>query len=255
MKPIEVFYHIYIPDHDIANLWVWFVDQQLSVIRDSNLLAFAKINLAISMPMHQTELFGVQHRTNSNPPICIELHEKVAEYITARYPFANIVDIRDTADDNLFEAQTLRFLHKTCCESDVSINVLYIHTKGMYSGCVGPTISNWREILNYFCITQWLACVNHLEHSDVVGLKDAITDDRVLSGNFWWATSDHIKTLNSPVDYDGVRENEPKNRYPLEKWVTDNQPRIHRIVDTHTNHYQNYCFLEDLIKQNSDNVV
>lgn len=258
MKPVEVFYHIYIPSQDTANTWIWFVDQQLSLIRDSGLAASAKINLAITMPMWWSGIDGAKYQSNSIPPVYINLHEKVTEYINARYPFANILDIRDTSESNLFEAQTLRFLHKTCCESQESINVLYIHTKGMYSGCIGPNISNWREILNYYCISQWQECVKNLEHSDVVGLKDAITDERVLSGNFWWATSDHVKTLMMPTESDGVRDNEPKNRYPLEKWITDNQPRIYRIADTKTNHYTNYCFLEDLLKleqQNIDNAI
>jgi len=258
MKPIEVFYHVYIPIHDVTNTWVWFVDQQLSLIRDSGLSECAKVNIAITMPMHITEVAGVKYHTDSHPPIYISFHEKVREYITARYSFANILDIRDISESNLFEAQTLRFLHKTCCESTESINVLYIHTKGVYSGCVGPSISNWREILNYYFITRWRDCIKNLENSDIVGLTDAYKDERVLSGNFWWARSDHVKTLIMPTECDGVRENEPKNRYPLEKWITENQPCIHRILDTNINHYQNYCFLEDLIKleqQNIDNTV
>ena len=123
----------------------------------------------------------------------------------------------------------------------------------MYSNCVGPSISNWREILNYYCISQWKSCIDILENNnyDVVGVKDH-ADGKVISGNFWWAKSSYIKTLINPIENEGVRPDTVSNRYHLELWIVSNRPSVYYIADTKTNHYSQYCFLEDLISANKN---
>ena len=48
-KRIEVFYHLYIPDTN--NMWIWWVDEQMSLLRDVGLTEVANINMCITMPL------------------------------------------------------------------------------------------------------------------------------------------------------------------------------------------------------------
>lgn len=254
MQPIEVFYHLYIPDNYYAVNWHWFVDQQLSAIRNSKLSDIATINIAITMPRWWNTLDGDTIIKNSNEWE-VQAHEhilfdeKVREYINMRYPFVNIIDIRDISQPNIYEGQTLELLHKRC--SEVDINVLYIHSKGVRKSGYA-CVANWREVLNYFCITQWAKCLKNLETSDVVGVSDKLSHDSILSGNFWWSKSSYIKTLPEPLDstkyvkYDYQYPDQPNYRFAFEYWVLANSPKIYHIASTDTNHYRNYCFLENI---------
>jgi hypothetical protein len=35
-------------------------------------------------------------------------------------------------------------------------------------------------------------------------------------------------------------------RYAFERWLLINKPKVAHIVDTKTDHYTNYCFVENL---------
>jgi hypothetical protein len=255
MKPIEVFYHLYIPDSIHANNWVWYVDQQLSLIRNSKLSNIATINMAITMPKYWAAIDGVYFikDTTEDTLVNISFENKVLEYINLRYPFVNILDVRDTGAPNVYEGQTLKLLYDRCHAAD--IDVLYFHSKGISNNGLA-SVANWREILNYYCITQWANSVKHLQQVDVVGLKET-SELNILSGNFWWATSSYIKSLPDPITSEKYMTEancwpgQRSYRYSFERWVTVNDPEIHFIAETGVNHYRKYCFLEDVIKRQS----
>ena len=251
---IEVFYHLYIPPTYHAGNWIWWVDQQLLLIRNSKLCDIAKINMAITMPtnwMFIDNMYFIKDTAHMDETIHISFENKVVEYINLRYPFVNILDIRDTGASNIYEGQTLKLLYDRCQLAD--INVLYFHSKGVLNnGAV--SVANWREILNHFCINEWAECVSQLQHADVVALKEGSVLN-IVSGNFWWANSNYIKSLPDPLaseKYMSATDTWPDQksyRYSFEHWITVNNPHIHFIADTKTNHYRKYCFLEDVIKK------
>ena len=250
----EVFYHLYIPDNVYAGNWIWWVDQQLLLIRNSKLSNIAKINMAITMPKYWASIDGIYFIKNTKIPdqnIHISFENKVVEYINLRYPFVNILDIRDTGAPNIYEGHTLKLLHDRCQVAD--INVLYFHSKGVLNNG-SASVANWREILNHFCISEWAECVGQLQQSDVVGLKES-SKLNIVSGNFWWANSNYIKTLPDPLASDKYMSatdcwpGQQSYRYSFEHWITVNNPHIHFIADTEVNHYRQYCFLEDVIKR------
>lgn len=267
MKPIEVFYHFYIPPDVRAAWWPWWIDEQLGLLKRSKLVDIAKINMAITMPVYMSGMYGLNFNRNKSPeqytyhdsqgrilvhnPIGPELNfdQKVREYINMRYPFVNILDVRDTADPNIYEGQTLDLLYKACLEKD--IDVLYFYNKGITRS--GAAVANWKEVLNYYLVEKWPECVKLLETSDVVGVKDLVCMDYTVSGNFWWSKSSHIKTLPNPLNSDqymgaevNLYPNGPAYRYAFERWLLINKPKIAHIVDTKTDHYTNYCFVENL---------
>jgi hypothetical protein len=122
---------------------------------------------------------------------------------------------------------------------------LYIHTKGVVPQA-SPGVANWREILNYYMIDRWPQNVALLEHNQVVAINDQHTEPHaIVSGNFFWARSDYIRTLQDPLQEYVGKEN--FHRYSFEAWILSMNPRVHYTINTQVNHYGTYCFLEDLI--------
>jgi hypothetical protein len=250
MRPIEIFYHLYIPDDNRAGQWTMLLNQHMKLIKDSHLNNLANVNIGITMPKHWTHMWGIPYRTNQDKTVEITFSQKVQEYINTRYPWVNILDIRDTGDSNIYEGQTLKLIYEKCCHGG-DFDVLYFHSKGAVSS--SSSVICWREILDYYCITQWTKCLKLLQNFGVVGVKDAKTEDIIMSGNFWWSKSEYIKTLSDPLqsnEYMGDRSeyypNKPAYRYAFERWILSNNPSIGYMVDTKTDHYDHYCFLEDL---------
>jgi hypothetical protein len=256
MRQIEVFYHLLVPPDSRASHWPWLIDLQLSLIRDSQLPSIAKINMCITMPKYWAFIHSPTLTFRKNKEITAEIsfEDKVREYINLRYPFVNILDIRDTGEPNLFEGHTLKLLWDRC--NEVDIDVLYIHGKGVISS--SAPVANWRDILHHYLITKWPAAVANLAHSDVVGVKDATTevDKLITSGNFWWSKSSHIRNLPDPTQSQNYISDPifhptgPSYRWAMECWIRLNNPSFHYLVDTKTCHFDDYCFLEDLIKLN-----
>lgn len=90
---------------------------------------------------------------------------------------------------------------------DQEYNILYLHAKGVYNKYKNlfdkkethwlkvNGIKCWSEMLTYFVVDRWRECVCKLnEGFDTAG---AACHDRWWWGNFWWASSRHIKKLRS----------------------------------------------------------
>jgi hypothetical protein len=251
MRSIKIFYHLFIPPDMRAVQWEVMFDQHIRLIKQSKLGELASFNIAITMPKYWTHVCGILYSDNQDKNIKINFSQKVQEYINTRYPWVNILEIRDVSEPNIYEGQTLKLLYDNCCQGD-DFDVLYFHSKGSVSNSV--TVTTWREILNHYCITEWPTCLKNLQEVSVVGVNDATTRNIIMSGNFWWSKSEHIKTLPDPLRSDlymGTQHecypNRPAYRYSFERWVLSNNPTIAYIVDTKTDHYDHYCFLEDLL--------
>lgn len=240
MRSIEVFYHVYIPSDSRYTQWNWWIDQQLQLIQQSKLPNVATINMAITMPMHYGEVSpgtGIPFRINGLKTTSIQFQEKVREYIDKRYPFVKIIDIRDTGDLNIFEGQTLKLLWDRC--QTVDIDVLYLHSKGVVSA--SPQVACWREILNYYCISEWPINISLLKKYDITGVQDLRSiENNTISGNFWWSKSSYIRKLPDPL-LGNIHD-----RYSFEHWVMQSNPLVKYVVDTKTDHHDDYCFLENL---------
>lgn len=255
IKPIQVFYHLFIPPDIRSQFFPFWIDTQLGMLVKSGLATSAKINMCITMPVYWDSVNNQKFIRYDSPDRILTVNEvneptvkipnysemcfrdKVIEYISLRYPFVNILNVRDTSEINIFEGQTLHFLHKQCIEQDCY--VLYLHSKGFTSFTL--EVHNWFDILNHFCINEWRKCVEPLQDNDIVGVKDLVSDNNVMSGNFWWSKSSHIKNLPDPL------ENFNGHRYDFERWCMKNNPKIHHIFDTKTDHFSSYCFLDNLV--------
>lgn len=265
MKKIEVFYHFYIPPDIRASNWSWWVDYQLSAIRKSKLSDVSVVNMVITMPDEWTTFFGSWYTKNGKDYARFEVPDderlnfggKVREYINARYPFVNILEIRSTErNSNLYEGITLDILYKRCQVDD--IHVLYMNNKGISGTTSSPATLNWLEALTYFFTERWAFCINKLDDYDMIGMKDGgASNEKVFSGNFWWARSEYIRKLPEPLDsttymqgYSEIGPGQKHYRYSFEHWPVAGQPNAY-YFDTKTNHYNEYFFLEDYLKNNS----
>ena len=222
--PITVFYHCYVPDTSLALYWNWWIDEQLGVIEKSKLHEVADIKMAITMPRHWVNL---DKYVTSN-----FFEGYVRDYISTRFPFVEILDVRDTGDINLYEGQTLKFLHNHCKKTDGY--VLYFHTKGVTSMCVETKV--WRNLLEEVLINQWQMRYHDIQKYDCLGVLDG--NPIVYSANFFWAKNSYIATLPEPVS---------KDRYYYENWINTNKPVRGVVLDFKNKDMYNELFFYNKI--------
>lgn len=250
MKRIEIYYYLYIPPDLRSTQWTWFLDQQLGIIKKSGLSFVSRTYLIVCMPMHWHKLADDRRFFRNNPTQnegSISFAEKLKEYVSFRFPFAEILDIRDISLPNIYEEAALTPLYNACQERDMY--VLYFHSKGSTKS--EPSVSNWREVLNYYILHRWRDHVVALESGfDVSAMGDQMTYADIVSGNFFWANSKYVKTLLPPSETkvyakkwivdEGIDE-----RYAYEKWIRSNNPKLNFNHNTLVDHYASYYFLEN----------
>ena len=229
MKQLTVFYHLFIPN--TSGMWVWWVDEQLGLIKESGLADNANVKVCITMPLG---LFG-QIKKDASTYVDKNYTEVVLEYLKSHYPFAEIVDLRDIGEQpNIFEGQTLKEVYSHSLKNDGY--VLYLHNKGMTEnfyntwGVFGED-HRWRRYMQKYCVERWKECVEKLDEGfDAVG-ANYYGDFYPFAGNFWWASTEHLKSLGDPLDADKYyNNNSPSNyRYAFELWVGTKEPKIHYL--------------------------
>ena len=109
--------------------------------------------------------------------------------------------------------------------------VLFFHTKGITKpGDVN--VQDWRHLMEYFLIDRWQEALLSLAGLDAVGvnyrsLEPGIPDH--FSGNFWWSTVAHLRTLPPPANM--------TDKNTAESWVSSsgNMGSLH---ESGVNHYR-----------------
>jgi hypothetical protein len=98
--------------------------------------------------------------------------------------------------------------------------LLYCHAKGVANVPTDSTPhSEWKklgdasfiEMLQYFIIDNYKACIDKLQHYDQVNVSDSYSRGWP-SGNFWWCRMDYLRKINFPFEstYD---------RWASEAWI------------------------------------
>lgn len=112
------------------------------------------------------------------------------------------VDVIDSSDDvAVYERLTLHRLYERSLLED--FHVLYIHTKGVTHPSTDIRVYVWRNKMLFFMMQYIPLILHQLDHqnADVVGI-DYISGrlwPAHYSGNFWWTTSSHLRTLPVPI--------------------------------------------------------
>jgi len=97
-------------------------------------------------------------------------------------------------DVSNFEFLTLEHL-QSYCKGHIC-NVLYVHTKGITAEPqYKEAIDDWRKYMTYFLVEKNDKCIEYLNEYDICGVDWRGHPVNHFSGNFWWATSNHINQL------------------------------------------------------------
>jgi FkbM family methyltransferase len=103
-----------------------------------------------------------------------------------------------SSDPALFEIPTLRLIQEFS-ETSPNTKILYLHTKGISYAKGDPRYGNGLDWINYmlhFLCSKSEDCLRLLDSHDVTGCNFSEAPKPHFSGNFWWATSKHLKTLD-----------------------------------------------------------
>lgn len=221
-RDLTLFYHYYIPSDVRAMFWNWWLDEQMPLIIQAE-VPFTE--LYITMPKYWNEINGISFMKDGIQDANILFKDKVEEYLALKYGISPI-EIRDTGEPNIYEGSTLLGLWEYC-KDNPNEYIGYIHNKGVVSASVNTY--NWRQYLNQKFITEWRdRYIELLQGYDVVGLKDAKCDDTILSGNFFYASTNYIATLEEPSYTD---------RYQYEKWILSGNPKVYIADNTNVDHF------------------
>lgn len=198
-KLIKAYYHIHLTDDPL--IWSSIFLEQMKCLEDSGLLTHLK-EMDITCIAQDDERIGmfVQLCKSYNIPIRLTM---------VRNPFDNDRDMlynRNT-DRSFTESITLKRIWEDCKTQDMK--VLYFHSKGSTSYSTNIGIDSilkhkqyyyWRAFMNWAVLTKWAKCEYALDDHDVAGGDYRQIPLSHFCGNFWWATSDHIKQLPDPLD-------------------------------------------------------
>lgn len=122
----------------------------------------------------------------------------IIKYLFNRYPKYEVHTI--SRKTSLWEWPTLNYMREHCRKHNS--DVWYVHTKGA-SNCTDylyphhqKCIVNWRGVMCRHVIDQHENCKKLLQQYDAVGPFLHIGNQAThFAGNFWWATSSHIRSL------------------------------------------------------------
>ena len=110
---------------------------------------------------------------------------------------------------------------KMIADKNNNDKILYFHSKGITRNSAA---NDWVEYLEYFNIINYKTCLKKLDDCDVVGTEYLSKPYHHLSGNFWWATANHISKLIVPSIY--------SKRHEFE-WFILNTKKITTIWNFH----------------------
>lgn len=120
-----------------------------------------------------------------------------------------------------WEQLTLQKIHEFAHTDEGAI--FYAHTKGAWSR--SELARQWRVSMTHDTVTRWRECVEALQTHQTAGpywLKSPELEHQqhqhFFAGNFWWARSDYVRTLE-PV---GLGD-----RYQAEGWIGLKNPTAH----------------------------
>jgi len=213
---LSVFYHIWSPAD--TDLWKFLVDEQIKRLYRSMLHLHADIYCAISGP-------SAQHISN----------------FVSLYDWIQILEV--SPNDQEFEGLTLKKLYEHVCDQPEKQAVMYFHTKGIshmsgksplcnMSGINNDrmfrSVNSWRHQMEWGVIDQWQEALGKLNDHHVAGVNYCLSPWPHMSGNFWWARADYIRTLEHPTL--GLYKQEQGDfglveRMKYEKWIGTNQPK------------------------------
>ncbi len=142
------------------------------------------------------------------------------------------------SDVSLFEFPTIDMLRDYAKDNDGV--VLYLHTKGVSR--TGPSIDDWRAAMLYWMVERWKECVDKLlKGFDVVGYTKCDRPLPHFQGNFWWAKTSYLRTLDDVRNIKFVKSvSNQGERHKAEFWILSKPGRFY---EPYNHKVRPYCEL------------
>jgi hypothetical protein len=114
----------------------------------------------------------------------------------------------------LYELETLNII-LTFSKKTRDSNVLYLHTKGiLHSKDAARTrnVEDWKNMMLFHLLNKHKQCTDLLNKYDSVGcnLHVNMPHPDHYSGNYWWATTNHIQKLKYITQFNDIFKNSSK---------------------------------------------
>lgn len=149
--------------------------------------------------------------------------------------FPSTGNVTTLRNQNLFEFPTLyRIIAHT--NSHPLSYILYLHTKGVTYAEKNQCLDDWINYMLYFNVEQADECIDILNSHDTCGVDLRDDPAKHYSGNIWWARSDYIKMLKSPLDVDSPCG----ERHKCEFWICSGEGRHYEMHETEINVYERH---------------
>jgi len=144
--------------------------------------------------------------------------------------YGELVEIVQYSEDtSLFELKTLEVILNFSLRNPLS-KILYLHTKGV-SYNEFSNVEDWKNYMLYFLVNKQKECVSLLNNFDTVGVNYQRKPHIHWSGNYWWATANHITSLNT---------DKLINKADAEWWIFSDNDNVkyHSLFNTNIDHYR-----------------
>lgn len=142
----------------------------------------------------------------------------------------------------LFEIPTINFIREFS-ENNPNCYILYLHTKGVSYSNDYIQENHWINYMLYFLVEKYENCISLLDMSyESLGCNYSNDFDKNIfrsvvpfppphySGNFWWANTNHLKTLPK-ISTENINKND------AEFWLFKNNHKYFNLHNSNINHY------------------
>ncbi len=134
--------------------------------------------------------------------------------------------INHSTETNLFEIPTIMKILQFS-KTHPNCKLLYLHTKGISHSADSAPVTEWRKYLSYFMVSKYQECLSKLDDYDAVGCNYTVEPHPHYSGNFWWANTNYIKTINNPLI----------EKHDAEWWILSLTKNFYTMHNSNVNHY------------------
>jgi hypothetical protein len=145
--------------------------------------------------IHNSHLYDILDSINIvNIGIPIDENKYKNKDVAGKYTISNISN-----DTSLFEIPTLKIMYQYSKLQKENTNVLYLHTKGIThkkETSIYNNVQDWIQFMLYYLVDNHKMCIKMLKEYDTVSVNYKSQPKQHWSGNFWWATTEHILKLN-----------------------------------------------------------
>lgn len=229
MTKLKIYYHNFLPED---STWIFITLDQFKMLEESGLMDVATIKVLATGKKKELDMF---RNICSNYPM-VELTE-VSNEVTNEDVRAGLHNANKN-NKFVYESDTLRRIWVDSQKED--FYALYMHGKGVtaFNRFIPSDITSfrnyyyWRKYLEWSTIERWKDCIEALETHDLVGCNYNDHPFKHFSGNFWWARSSYIRTLDDITDspwWRSVKQPYFVDRLIDEMWVGHKNPRIYSL--------------------------